>query len=132
MMEKVLEMPSCAWRKGSLETEERDATAPCVSLPCMGFAPGASGTPCFLAVNNIGGDRQNAHGRETVTISVMLPDLIHECADDLYSDLVNAVIIIAVFREIAFNLIIHNNAVFIADALHLCIFDRAEGIGNHG
>ena len=28
MIENVLEMPSCAWRKGSLATEESDATAP--------------------------------------------------------------------------------------------------------
>ncbi len=37
MMVKVLEIPSCASLKGSLDTEDRDATAPWVSRPCIGF-----------------------------------------------------------------------------------------------
>ena len=45
---KVLEIPSWAWRNGSFATEAREATAPCVSLRCIGFAPGANGSPIFL------------------------------------------------------------------------------------
>ena len=45
MIEKVLEIPSCASLNGSLATEARDATAPCVSRWCIGLAPGAKGTP---------------------------------------------------------------------------------------
>ena len=41
MMVKVLEIPSCASLNGSLDTEDREATAPCVSRPCIRLAPGA-------------------------------------------------------------------------------------------
>ena len=44
-MENVLEMPSWASLNGSLATEASDATAPWVSRRCMGFAPGAKGSP---------------------------------------------------------------------------------------
>ena len=52
MIVKVLEIPSCASLKGSLDTEARDATAPCVSRPCIGFAPGAKGWP-FLRPSGV-------------------------------------------------------------------------------
>ena len=38
-MVKVLEIPSCASLKGSLDTEDMEATAPWVSRPCIGLAP---------------------------------------------------------------------------------------------
>ena len=47
MIVKVLEIPSWAYSKGSFETEDRDAAAPWVSLPDIGLAPGARGTPIF-------------------------------------------------------------------------------------
>ena len=48
IMEKVLEIPSCASLNGSLETEFKDATAPWLSLWCIGLAPGANACPAFL------------------------------------------------------------------------------------
>ena len=43
-----MEIPSWASLNGSFATEARDATAPLLSLWCMGFAPGAKGCPAFL------------------------------------------------------------------------------------
>ena len=48
IIENVFEMPSCASSKGNFATEASDATAPFLSLPCIGFAPGAKGIPFFL------------------------------------------------------------------------------------
>ncbi len=47
-MENVYEMPSSACSYGIFATDAIDATAPRVSLPCSGFAPGANGSPFFL------------------------------------------------------------------------------------
>ena len=47
-IEKVLEIPSCDSSYGSLATDDREARAPCESLPCIGLAPGANGSPAFL------------------------------------------------------------------------------------
>ncbi len=52
MIVKVLEIPSCASLKGSFDTEDREATAPCVSRPCIGLAPGANGCP-FLRPSGV-------------------------------------------------------------------------------
>src|SRR5699024_9035263 len=49
VMENVLETPS--WhtaRYGILATEFREASAPWISRPCIGLAPGAKGSPAFL------------------------------------------------------------------------------------
>ena len=48
----VFEIPSCASLNGSLATDESDATAPCVSRPCIGLAPGANGCP-FLRPSGV-------------------------------------------------------------------------------
>ena len=45
MIENVFEIPSCASMNGSLDTDASEATAPCVSLLCIGFAPGANASP---------------------------------------------------------------------------------------
>ena len=44
----MFEIPSCAYLNGSFATDAKDATAPFVSRPCIGFAPGAIGSPIFL------------------------------------------------------------------------------------
>ena len=48
IIEKVFEIPSWASANGSFATEASEATAPLESLPCIGLAPGASGTPALL------------------------------------------------------------------------------------
>ena len=44
---KVLEIPSRAYSYGSFATDSNDANAPWLSLPCIGFAPGAKGSPAW-------------------------------------------------------------------------------------
>jgi hypothetical protein len=45
---QVLDIPSCAQQYGSLATEDKEFTAPVLSLPLKGLAPGANGCPDFL------------------------------------------------------------------------------------
>ena len=44
----VFDMPSFASLNGSFATEHREASAPFVSRPWNGFAPGAKGIPAIL------------------------------------------------------------------------------------
>lgn len=53
-------------------------------------------------------------------------DVGHEGMDDLAGNRIDAVVIIAVFREVALNFIINDNAAFIPDRLDLGIFDRCS------
>ena len=62
----------------------------------------------------------------------MLADLVHEDADDIHRNAVHTVVVVAVFREITLHLVVHDNTVFITDALYLCILDGTEGIRNNG
>src|SRR5829696_5023916 len=41
----VSEIPSAASRYGIFATDDADAWNPCESRPCIGFAPGANGSP---------------------------------------------------------------------------------------
>src|SRR5690606_4812145 len=47
IMEKVLEIPSCASLYFSFATEFNEAIAPLLSRPCIGFAPGAKDSPAL-------------------------------------------------------------------------------------
>ena len=47
-MQNVLEIPSLQTSYESFATELSDARAPLLSLPCIGFAPGANGSPARL------------------------------------------------------------------------------------
>src|SRR3954447_846345 len=38
-------MPSCASEYGMRATDRHEASHPCESRPCIGFAPGANGSP---------------------------------------------------------------------------------------
>ena len=53
-------------------------------------------------------------------------DVSHEGVDDLAGNRVDAVVVVAVFREVALDFIIDDDAAFIPDRLDLGIFDRAE------
>ena len=48
MIENVFEIPSLAFSYLNFATDSSEARAPLVSLPAIGFAPGASGSPAFL------------------------------------------------------------------------------------
>ena len=47
-IENVLDIPSWESSYGNLATELSDANDPLLSLPCIGLAPGANGSPAFL------------------------------------------------------------------------------------
>ena len=46
-MRNVFEIPSCADSNGNFATDDIEAIAPCESRPCIGFAPGANGSPAL-------------------------------------------------------------------------------------
>ena len=82
-------MPSWASRNGSLETEDSEAIAPCVSRSCMGLAPGAKGTPALrpsgvnglVAVHDVGGNGENrGGGTELRYVSFMRMYSMNWCA----------------------------------------------------
>ena len=50
-------------------------------------------------------------------------NIVHKGVYDIACDLIHAVVVVAVFREVAFYFIVDDNAIFIADCLNLCIFD---------
>ena len=47
--------------------------------------------------------------------------MTHESVNDIVCDLVNSVIIVTVLGEVALNLIVDCNSVFVSDRLYLCI-----------
>ena len=62
----------------------------------------------------------------------MSSDSGHKLVNHFLSDLVYAVIIVAVFREVAGGLEVYDNAVFVADGLNLCVLDSGKGVSHDG
>ena len=55
-------------------------------------------------------------------------DLLEEAAQQLDGDVIGAVIIVAVLREVALDLVIGNEALLVADALDLGVLDGGQGV----
>ena len=53
---------------------------------------------------------------------MVLSYLIREVSYKVNGNLVNSVVIVAVFREVTLNLLVNNDAVFISDTFYLGIF----------
>ena len=64
---------------------------------------------CLLTVNNVRCDSKDRHCGNAVTVCVMLSYAVHELTNNSNSHLVNAVIIVSVFREVALNLVVNDN-----------------------
>ena len=80
-----------------------------------------------LAIDDIRCDRENRGRRLCVAIGVARLDLREEGLEHPLSDFIRAVIVVAVAREVALDLVVHNNAV-VVDRLHLRIFDRGQRV----
>ncbi len=93
----------------------------------VGFAAvghGAGG----LAVDDVGGDGQDRGRRLGVAVGVAALDLLKEAAQQGDGDVVGAVVVVAVFGEIALDLIVGDKALLVADALDLGVLDGREAV----
>ncbi len=55
---------------------------------------------------------------------MMSSDRCHELVNDILCDQVNAVVVVTILRELACRLEVNDDAVLVADCLHLCVLDR--------
>ena len=62
----------------------------------------------------------------------MSSDRGHELVNDLLSNLIYAVVVVTVFRELAGGLEVNNDAVLISDGLNLRILDSGKGVSHDG
>ncbi len=79
---------------------------------------------CSLTVCYVGCDRKDRGCRDTISVSMMSSDRCHELVNDILCDQVNAVVVVTILRELACRLEVNDDAVLVADCLHLCVLDR--------
>ena len=91
------------------------------------YANGGGLTVCYVGSNGKDGCCRN-----TVSVGVVSSDCRNKFVYDILSDFVYAVIVIAVFREVACCLKVNNNAVFIANNFNFGIFDSGQGVSYDG
>ena len=58
-----------------------------------------------------------------ISVSRVLSQLFYSSLGDLNCDVVYSVVVVSVFREVAFSSEVNDNAVFVSDRIYLCIFD---------
>ena len=63
---------------------------------------------------------------------MVLSDLLHERLEQPDSDGVGTLVVVAVAREVAFDLVVDDQTAIVADRLNLGVLDSAEGIYNVG
>ena len=83
---------------------------------------------CVLAVGYVGCDREDRCRRDSAAVGVVALDIADECVKHFLCNVVNAVVIISVFREVALHLEVYSDSVLIADRLYLCVLDGRQGI----
>ncbi len=54
-------------------------------------------------------------------------DIADECVKHFLCNVVDAVVIISVFREVTLHLEVYSDSVLIADRLYLCVLDGRQG-----
>ena len=90
------------------------------------------GVASVLAVDDIAGDGQNRLGVHRAAIGRVLADLLHEGGDEVGGDAVDAIIVVAVHREIAGRLVTHDEAVVAPDGPDFRVLDRGEAVRHDG
>lgn len=84
-----------------------------------------------LTVNNVTRDGKDGSGRFRVTVSRRLLDLGHERLEEPNGDIVCAVVVVSITREVAFDLEVLSEAGSrIADDLDLGVLDCRKGVDN--
>ena len=85
-----------------------------------------------LAVDHVGGDRQDGGRRDGVAVGVVLAHVLHKPVHDAACDAVHAVVVVAVLGEVALHLVIDRQAGLIADDLHAGVLDGAQRVRHDG
>ena len=85
-----------------------------------------------LAVDDVGRDGQDGRGRLGVAVGVALLDHLQEGLQQPDADLVGAVVVVAVFREVALDLKAGGKAGLVAQGLDLGVLDGAQGVDDVG
>ena len=85
-----------------------------------------------LSIDDIGGDRQDGSRRFRIPIGRVLPDKRNEFAEQPACDIVCAIVVVSVAGEVALDLVVDCETVFIADDGHLCVLDCGEGVDGVG
>ncbi len=85
-----------------------------------------------LTVGYVGSNGKDRGCRNTVSVGVMSSDRGHELVNDLLSDLIYAVVVVAIFRELAGCLEVNDDAVLVSDRLNLRVLDSGKGVSHDG
>ena len=86
---------------------------------------------CGLAIHDVAGNRKNRSRRFGIAVRRSLLDLGHERLEEPNGDIVGAVVVVSVTREVAFNLeVLCKTCSRIADNFYLGVLDCAQAIDN--
>ena len=98
----------------------------------VGFAllPAVRRRAGLAAVHHVRGDGQRREGVLRVAVSRGFLEVRRYVMEHFLRDQVHAVVVVPKLREVALHLKVADIALFVADHLHLRIFDRAERVGD--
>ena len=78
---------------------------------------------CLLSVHYVGSNGQYGESVYGISVSRVLSQFFYSSLGDLNCDVVYSVVVVSVFRELAFSSEVNDNAVFVSDRIYFCIFD---------
>src|SRR5262245_25564419 len=84
-----------------------------------------------LAVNHVGSDRQYRLRMNRIAISRVLPQLAHELRYDPRCQLIDAIIVVAEVRKLAFGDVIGYQTRGVAHDLYLRVLNGRKTVGNY-
>ncbi len=86
----------------------------------------------ILAIHHVGGDGKDGGGGDSAPVGMVALDETHEGVYQVSCQLVHAVIVISIFREISLYNIVCHNTLLIAHGLNLCVLDGGQGVSHNG
>ncbi len=86
----------------------------------------------IISVHHVGGDGEDGSGGDTAAVGVVALYIAHEGVHQVCCQLVYPVVVISIFREVAFDNIISHNALIVAHRLDPGILDGGQGVCNNG
>ena len=114
---------------------------PCLIPAVHWICTGSEGFPAMppvrsiasvLSVHDVRSDRQDRLGVQRVSISGVLPQLVHEGGHGPGGEMVNAIVVVAKLGEITFGLIVGHQPGLVPQHSHCCVADRRQAIRHDG
>ena len=87
---------------------------------------------CCLAVDHVRGNGQHGLGWDGVAVHRDGLNLFHHGVDNGSGDIIGAVVIVAVEREVTFGDVVRNQAGLVAHRGNLGVLNSSQGVGNDG